>query len=322
MSINLDNVKAITHNNKDVIKIEDSQGRIIWQLQSTPEILYYSYESGATLIQKKLENNTFSDVTWGITHAATGNNIWSDGENIYYSSDSGNTNYVLDESNMTWSAKTWIGQTTINGNRIWTDGTDIFYSNGSTSQKVLDKSTSTWSTKTWNGAPSSLAGNYIWYLNVNGVTRIMFSNAGSQYYFRTNNSTWTTFNWSASGSDITSFYGYNVWTDGTNTYLSQDNKTYVLTYTSGGKWTEITSNGTTAIPGGRMFKYNGEIYGIENNSPYEVYKLTSADTTQVTWTKVTFTDQPVLQAAFRGDMFWNTNGRSSASAVMFTKKTV
>lgn len=40
MAINLDNVKAIVHNNKDVIKIEDSNGNTIWQATSTKELDY------------------------------------------------------------------------------------------------------------------------------------------------------------------------------------------------------------------------------------------------------------------------------------------
>lgn len=318
MAINLDNVTAITHNNKDVIKIEDSQGRIIWQLPSTQETLYYSYESGATIFQKKLENDTFSEVTWGIAHPSEGNNIWSDGEHVYYSK--GSNHYVLNESDMTWSTKTWNVLTNFDGNYVWTDGTDIYYSTGS-SQYVLNKTTSTWNPKTWGGY-TRIGGNNVWYLNVDSHTYTIFSNGTSQYYFDTGNSAWRTFNWSASGSAITNFSGYNVWTYGTNTYLSQGNKTYVLSYASGSKWTEITSNGTTLITGGKIFKYNGELYGTENSSPYQMYKLTSADRTQVTWTRFDFTNQPAAQAEFRGDMFWNEKGRSTALAVMYTKKTV
>ena len=47
MSINLDNVKAITHNNKDVIKIEDSNGNVIWSARQTTTGTYSQNFAGS-----------------------------------------------------------------------------------------------------------------------------------------------------------------------------------------------------------------------------------------------------------------------------------
>ena len=318
MSINLDNVKAITHNNKDVIKIEDSQGRIIWQLPSTSEILYYSIENAVAVIQKKLQDDAFSDVTWGTYRPLKGNSIWSDGDYIYYS-ESGN-NYVFNESTTTWSETSFNGMNDFDGNNVWTDGTNIYYSSGTT-QKVLDKNTKTWSDKTWINL-TNFGGNNVW----TAAGRIFYSSSGTNYELNVSTDTWTSFSFTPS---ITSIAGYQIWTDGTNIYWNNYSsntgqmRRIVLDYNPGvhALYT-CGSNGTNKYMGSRTFKYKGDIYMIESASPYQMYKLTSSNTSQVTWTRFDFTNQPSVSTEFRGDRFWDKNGRSSAGSVAITKKTV
>lgn len=67
MSINMANVKQIMHNNKEVIKIEDSLGHIIWQKE--PEQPYRRLEyikfNGAEYVDT-VKSITTSDINQGI----------------------------------------------------------------------------------------------------------------------------------------------------------------------------------------------------------------------------------------------------------------
>ena len=42
MAVDMSNVKQIMHNNKEVIKIEDSLGHVLWENKKTMKIRIYS----------------------------------------------------------------------------------------------------------------------------------------------------------------------------------------------------------------------------------------------------------------------------------------
>lgn len=309
MAINLDNVKAITHNNKEVIKIEDSNGNVIWK---KADVIYYSSYSSSNPITYKIENDTWSSQSWNY-NTIKGNQIWTDGTNIFWNQ-SGTGSKVLNQTTMEWEDKSWPEfSDTWNGDKVLMIEGNIYYVSGAV-RKIYDKTTGTWSDTSaiFSGLPTTAQGADIWY---DGENYYWSAGSGKQYVFNKQTQQWVSKTWNG----FTSPFAYYTWTDGTNVYLTNNNKTYYLNKATS-TWTQITSNGTNKYTGTRTFKYDGNIYLLENSSPYEMYKLTSSDATQVTWTRVDFTNHPTYSSSIRGDYFWSLNGRVTASCVAYTTK--
>lgn len=312
MAINLDNVKAITHNNKEVIKIEDSNGNVIWK--KAPDVIYFSNystsTSPATAITYKIENDTWSPQSWNY-NMVKGNEIWTDGTHIYWNGANIGSK-VLNETTMEWENKSWPEfQGIWSGTKVFEFKGDIYYSSGA-DHRIYNKTTGAWedASTMFPGLPVSFEGDSFW---TDGIFYYYTSGANKYCYYGTQ---WTSINWSGG---IGNFSGYHTWTDGTNTYCTHNNTVYYHTPRST-RWTAITSNGPTNYNGTRTFKYNGDVYMIQNSSPYEMYKLTSSDTTQVTWTKVDFANHPTYASDIRADYFWSLDGRVTASCVSYTTK--
>ena len=305
MAIDMSTVKAITHNNKDVTKIQDSLGNVLWQKGEEPSLELFMSRSS---YQYSLENGEWVTKTWSGLSSFNATDIWTDGTDLYYSN--GETHRVFNKSLSAWETKTWYGLTYFNGNYIWTDGTDIYYSN-STNQYVLDKATSTWSQQSWGGtAPSSMTGNNMW----TDGTDVYYSNGSVGYIFDKTTKTWSTSSKAVIVSS--SNYGYAVWTDGTNLYFS--NGTTQRVYNENTQtWENKTWTGLTSFQGGRIFVYNNEYYAIPNSTPYYMYKLNIATST---WTETTLgTNQP-HNSNFAGNGAWNYGGRLCTVATAYPRK--
>lgn len=296
MSINLDNVTAITHNNKNVIKIEDSLGNTIWEVGGptpTDEPIYFS----AT---KKLENNIFSDITW--TGASPkGNAIWSNGTDLFWGYNTQTLHpYKLDLATQTWAEDTTMSVpyhtspsfNTGYGNFMWTDGTNIFYSN-STVQKIYNKATKTWSDITWTGGISSFGGNGVFKIG----NKIYLSATNNTTLYEVDTTNYTT---TAVGTGFP-YMGWTVWTDGTN-YYSTSSSTYLLDFNTM-TWTQKTwASSSKPSNGARIIKYNDKILTQTSNTNF--YQL---DVETSRWTTYTFDGGTLSSILF--DNAWNRNGR-------------
>lgn len=311
MSINLDNVKSIQYNNKQVKSIKTSDNKVIWMQPSYAEVRYANGYSGTygqpdyVAYQYKIDNYVFSQISPG-TDSLKGSNIWTDGATVYFSDTSVYNNYEFVNGSFWELLNEFTGLTSFNGDFVWTDGTDIYYSN-TTSHYVLDKANRVWSAKTWNGL-TSFSGNQIWSDGTN--TYCSKSTSSGQYILDKATSTWTQITWQTYGNVI----GYAIWSDGIDIYYSSGSTQKVLN-TSTSAWENMTWTGLTNFTGSRTFRYNGDIYVIQSASPYEIYKL---DISTHTWTNATsdfdMTACPTIGSWFRGDMFYTAGeGRCTCS---------
>lgn len=176
------------------------------------ENIYYSYSSSRQYVLDK-STWTWVDKTWNGTSSIMGCNIWTDGTNIYHSANA-NSQYVLNKETDTWETKTWTGLTNFSALDLWTDGDYIYYTKLRLTY-VLDVENSSWSIK-HNGNPqfaNGSAGKYFWTDGDN----IYYSNSSDHYILDKTNWTWTAVTWTGCP---TYFGGVNIWSDGTDVYMS------------------------------------------------------------------------------------------------------
>lgn len=299
MAIDMTTVKAISYNNKDVVKIEDGQGNILWQAGTPPtpvDFLYVASSSSANY-QFEIINDTVSRKTWiGVQPAAP--QMWYDGTEIRYNPS--NYTWTLDTSTNTWTrASSGIS---LNGGDMWSDGTNIYAGNANGAQYIYDKVNKTWSPYTW-GTPvdgiTSPAGWKIWSDGTNYLCSP--ANDSKTYKLDTNTNAWEyyfTGNWDAR----------EFWSpDGGNTIYYSNNGTkrydkvnHVLTNVTGGG----------GLYGANIFKYNNKIYAIKNDK--YLYELT-IDTTTDTITQVK-SDMYIANINVGVNWcFWDLNGKRSLS---------
>lgn len=315
MAINLDNVKAITHNNKDVIKIEDSNGNIIWEKESGSDVIYYSnYNSSTTPVTAltyQITNDTWFPQSWNFD-LVRGNEIWTDGTDIFWNG-SGIGAKVLNQNTMEWEEKSWPEFTTTwSGNNVFKFNGNIYYSSGA-DHRIYNKALGVWedASTMFPGLPASFEGSNFW----NDGEDDYYSQSNNQYIFNKTTQRWTSKSWSG----LSGFSAYHVWTNGTYVYCLYQSKQYRLNKSTS-TWSQVPTYGTKNYNGTRTFKYGGDIYLLENASPYEMYKLNNAGASSVSWTKVDFANHPTYGSSIRGDYMWSLNGRVTASCVSYTTK--
>lgn len=315
MAIDMTTVKAISYNNKDVVKIEDSQGHILWQ-SSTPTPTDEPIFVSAPGIQQKLENNTFSRQTWtGLTNF-NGNRIWSDGTDIYcQSSTFTSALYTLNLTTNDWTSFT--SNVNIDGNQVWSDyDGNVYFSNGrSSSQYIWNKTTKTWSAITWTlgSGTTDIQGNRV----IKAKNKIFYIYDRALCEIDTQNRTVTYCAKLSTGIDA----GFNMWTDGTTYYYDggYDNMSYIIdldNYTSVQNTWYI--NGTTTklnFQGCRVIKYNNKIIAQINNNFYELDVLTK------TGSPYTFARDGVNIASNVMDRAWNAKGRWSGGVQLIAVAT-
>lgn len=288
MAINLDNVYAITHNNKDVVKIEDSNGKRIWE---TPRIFYASS-------QLMLANDEFLTSAFGVE--IKGNSIWSDGAYWYYS-DGTTAQYILDFENYTYTTKTWTGFASPIGSSIVKIGDFIYYF-GNGGNYILGAN-DTWTQVTFT-LPTSVTGsnffkwnNSYWAGNGSGkIYEITIDNLGIL--------TFTEY-WNVTTANIG--VGYAYWSpDGINLYFSNGSTHYSVDLTNKTRTTK-TWNGLTSFKGSRTFKYKGNVCVVSEGASPKIWQL---DISTDTWTDITsqFINVP---AGIRGDYFFDNTGHIS-----------
>lgn len=311
MAIDMTTVKAISYNNKDVVKIEDSLGHILWQISTPPtptdEPIFLSRDS----TQYKLENNTISSQTWSDLTSFRGNGVWSDGTNICYTqSSTTTTSYKLDTTTNTWSSFTT--NISLAGNLIYSDGNGgVYYSNGS-SHYELDKTTGNWSGFNWKyvgtGTKPTFTGNLV--VKINNKFYVYSANYILELDFATKTMT------NLNAPSAMRGNGFNVWTDGTNYYFSSNNTQRIIDIDNM-TYTNVTWNGFTNVNGARVIRYDGKIICQNPSSPYNFYEL---DTSTNTWSSYSFSGSTITNAIL--DNAWNYKGRWSGgcNCVAVSKK--
>ena len=309
MAIDMTTVKAISYNNKDVVKIEDSLGHILWQVGTPVVDLFYVSSQNTSTYQYEKTNDTVSSKTWTMS---TGSNrpvasqIWYDGTEIRWNTN--NYTWTLNTSTDTWTrASSGIA---LNGGDIWSDGTNI-YAGSISAQYVYDKVNKTWSTYTW-GTPvdgiTKPAGWKIWSDGTNflcspandndRVYKLDTNTNAWEYYFTSNITIDTRCTWSPDG--------------GNTIYRSQTNSpsgTYKydkINHT----WTQC-SNVPNYLVGANIFKYNNKIYAA-NGTDHYLYELTIDTTTDT----ITGVQSNMYISSFNsnpGCAFWDLNGKRTLS---------
>lgn len=247
MAINLNNVKAITHNNKDVIKIEDSNGNIIWEKEQLELIIPCRFavssssyatstgtlEPGTINIDQDGTSMPFTKTVYFIPYY-----LWSDGDYWYIDSSSNSVHYKFDLVNESVTSNTWnVSNNNIEGDKIWTDGTDIYCSNGNGSTYLFDKTNKTWSSINFgSGDVSTIYGQYVW----SDGTDVYYGYSGTNYTFHKSDRSWH----NDGAPSFSSFDGRYVWTDGTEIYYDNG---YDKKKLDNGSWTNRTGATTSYL---------------------------------------------------------------------------
>lgn len=274
MAINLDNVKSITHNNKEVVKIEDSNGNTIWQKK------YNQYMYGYTC-QLDTLNKAFGN-GFGYTsdyNVLEGQRVWYDGTDFILQigakaykvnfSTKRFTNYNPTGAGSLPTDNTWP--------LIWFDGTNVIWG-GST----YDKSTNSWSGNSpWGThAPRTTPGVFLFKGNLyycNGVNKLKLLDTD-----RHTDDTEITFSSNFNSGGASDYYGVYAWSpDGNRLFWSSDGYQSILDVDTG-TTTYITWTGDlNYFIGADVVRLQDKLYVIRSGHIYEMdidnYTLTNVD---------------------------------------------
>lgn len=277
MSINMADVKQIINNanNKEVVKIQDSLGNILWQKQS-PVITYnYYYIDNNNVIKVDFANKTKTAYTknGGVTPSMTNGSVGYYNGHLYCAAQGTNTwEITLDDVNQTYTFTLVSNFPTYmnwayrmpNGNCYYTTVNNLVQPSDT---YILGTST------------TASVGN-----NVHGGNTFT---DGTDYYacaaqtegatiYKLVNGQWV------SQSNITSpgVYGYNIWYLDGHLYADQGGTHKEWDFTNK-TWITKTWYGNTIFNGGRVFAdKDGNVYQVGNTSTNRyIYKLDKATST-------------------------------------------
>jgi len=324
MSINMADVKQIMHNNKEVVKIEDSLGNILWQKPSS--ITYpYLFMSNSNYCYTKDVNVEW---TWAnnssnysnILPVSQGQYIWVDNNKLYCSYGGKHYRYKngLDNFNLNATAVSdnWIelsDTTDVWGNSILkVNGTIYGFKWGGTNTVYKwNSSTETWTDDTSNWDFSNISSTHVYGDNLWTDGTDIYCQLSDRNISILDQSTLT---W---GTPQRTNYptvnnSYYYWTDGTDVYYDSSSNHFIWNKSTkqwvAKTWTGMPNN---RFNGNEVFYYNGDIYVRGYASPYNIYKLDKATST---WTQ-TYTNPMGSSNSFRGARMWDLGGRSTANTI-------
>lgn len=308
MAIDMSTVKTIINNgnNKEIVKIEDSLGRVLWQKAAGAKDVFVYYDRLYKIDPTTL---TFSVATLNGTMALSYlDSLWTDGMGVYYSAGAKAYNSAQKEMTVsngevtaTPNASHWSGITKLYGQYTFTpDGTNIYHYDGSSFYK-LNPATGVWTVHTFNNTVSGMRGTSIFMFGGNAYSII-----DSNHIYRLNTST---NNWvvvkNVSGTSDT-MTGPYFWTPD-DTHLFYTNSTFNYNYrvnTSDFSYTTIYYSGyDPSRADNTIFKIGNDVYAMQRTSSgWKVWKLdmTSLDSLTMVWNDVTndFSGLDVLPASF------------------------
>lgn len=295
MSIDMTTVKQIMHNNKEVSKIEDTNGNVLWQKPLIRNKLYYF--NGADISEYDFENKTITAYTaksgsaslvgaglsgsfiFGYNGDLYCGTVTSSVQNIFkLELDTVNQEYNFTDMSATLPA--------INGNCSFRDGNNIIWTTASDTGNI----------NSW--PDGQVIGTYGGGLSGNNVLKYdnkIYAFRASTYMYEYNNGTYTQTSHSTPGGNNPA---YQVWfLNGTMYYMNtkeydSDNNTWP---------TKTWSGGMGSFNGSRVFTDGIDIYQVGGTGTNKnIWKLDVATSTWSTyWT---------VPTAIRGDYFFNTKG--------------
>ena len=293
MAINLDNVKAITHDNKDVIKIEDSNGNTIWT--KPPQDKYIYYLGGTTSLALNTRTLEATPFNAGTNTFPSSHTEWTDGTDVFISrgslTDSKYQRRIRFNGTSTDSVSktSWTGlPSTFYGYNVFTDGTDVYYADsGINSVYKRTAGTNTWTSYTIGNTMTGYSGNNIFRFK--GVTYCI---KDSNHVVKWNTSTnqWT-FVKNDSGT-VQNLSGKNFWSpDGTHLFYTDGSFNYKVNprdFSFSICFWSGASTSSTAVD--NMFMIGSDVYmTVVVSSAFVTYKLdlTSVGSTTLVWTDAT-----------------------------------
>lgn len=273
MAIDMTTVKQIMHNNKEVVKIEDGLGNILWQKQS-PVITYnYYYIDNNNVIKIDFANKTKTAYTksGGVTPSMTNGAVG------YYNGHL----YCANQGNSTWEITIDDANQTYTFTQVSNFPTYMNWAYRMPNGNCYYTSTSMEPTATYQLGTSTTASVGI---NIHGG--ITFTD-GTDYYAGINqnsgvpiyklvNGQWV------SQSDITAYsvHGYNIWYLDGHLYADEGRTHKEWDFTNK-TWINKTWYGNTNFNGGRVFAdKDGNVYQVGNTSTNRyIWKLDKATST-------------------------------------------
>lgn len=274
--INLSNVKAITHNNKEVTKIEDNLGRILWQKSTPPtRITDIYYRSGSSTYKLDIINKTMEKYTTN-NGVGNGNQIIGIGNDLVYWTGTTVRDVVFDDVNKTCtytnSAHT-LPAVNNAGNCSYNPGlSNKFYVCGYSNITAYEvNSDYTYSSKTFT---NYVGGNCVfkWKGNYYGVT-----NVNDSYLYKYENDDWVLTNIPNPSSST-----WDIWVYGDR--LLYDHGTDHLEYDENNNtWNTHTWSGAINFDGCRVFNDNIDTYILAGARQMYIIDMTT-DTISSYWT--------------------------------------
>lgn len=314
MAINLDNVTQIIYNNKSIIKIEDSNGNIIWQaIQPGPtrNLLYYIKPNTNSLYLVDMENKASTTVNLSYNTISEGSKVIAYNNELYIvSGTDGNGQKITING-----SSTDVGQATVlfpitsgmNGNLAYklASSDNIYFTNGTSPTKIASIDTS--GNITYNVS----IGNDVLGNNAFRIGNTEYGNTGavttvSEFDTVTNQWITSTFTLPSNQRTIYALWSYN----GRLFYDSGANH-YEYDFTNN-TWSTHTWTGLGNFNAGRIFTDGVDVYQVGGTSTStDIYKLDiSTDTWTLYWT---------FSEAIRGDYFIDQNGSAQLAQNMRPK---
>lgn len=306
MAIDMSTVKQIMYNNKEVTKIEDGLGNILWQKQAPepfdPTILYYI--NGTSAYKVDMTNKTITQYTTvGGNSNIVGSRIAEYNGKLYATAGttSGSDNYLvdIDDDNQTITY-TLSDVTNINANGSFKIGNTNYAGDSSTGVSThvypFNSSTAKW----------TFSGNNRIYAN--GVMKFndrYFTKRYNNYFaeYDPNTDSWSN---NSMSMPVNGAAAYQFWVWNGYLFYSQGANQYYLNNATGTSWFQITSTlKNRDFNGARTFTDGTNAYMLGGTSTDNIiYKRRSlAGEGHVLWDEYW-----TIPYTWRGDYFINKHG--------------
>lgn len=320
MAIDMTTVTAITHNNKDVVKIEDNNGNVLWEkpAPAVRQTLYYIKANQANYYEVDLENKTYQSLTaTGTSNYATshgsGSSVIGFGPyaNYLYVLDSGTAYSLQFSDTVRYFLKlvSWFPSGTSGNNSYSLDDGYCYISNGinnPTETYRIDSSGNVTNMSTiWS---NQMAGN--------NVIKYRGKFYGSKYKVTADNQIYEYSNgdWvlSTMSRPPVEFFIYNLWAWNGRLFLDSGSDHYEYNPTTN-TWSQHTWVGSGNFNAARVFTDGVDCYMVGGTSTAKtIYKLSNT----ADW----FTSWMTFPEAIRGDLFINQKGSAQLAQNARPKK--
>ena len=324
MAIDMTTVTAITHNNKDVVKIEDSNGNVLWQkiVPPTRNILYYIPQNDSYYYVVDMENKTATEKhpTGSVKFAYGGNNILAFNNDLYVRGTLGSGNaqkitFSGDDITLQDATALFPAYSTASANNCFSiDDGYIYFSNGNSNPSEIYKEASDGTITTMSSTWTNLvaANNTIKYNNkYYGTKASTWTSSNKMYEY--SNGDWVESNtWSRSGLPSNGVNMFNAWVWKDRVFFDSNNYHYEYNPNTD-TWSSHTWNGGVgSFNGSRVFTDGVDCYMVGGTSTNtKIWKL---DDTTDTWSEYW-----IFSSSIRGDFFINKKGSAQLSQNMRPK---